>query len=213
MKIGILGSGAVAQSLGKGFVKHGYEVKLGTRDKGKLGEWLKETGSKASVGSLEEAATFGELIVLAVKGSVAKDVLRGVSKHIEGKIVIDTTNPIADVPPVNGILKFSTSLDSSLMEHLQKDHPRARFVKAFNSIGSAHMVNPEFEDGKPSMFICGNDDNAKKEVSKILNLFGFVVEDMGKVEAARAIEPLCILWCIPGFLRNEWNHAFKLLKK
>lgn len=75
------------------------------------------------------------------------------------------------------------------------------------------MVNPDFGGIRPSMFICGNDAGAKQAVSKILDQFGFEVEDMGSVEAARAIEPLCILWCIPGFLRNEWSHAFKLLKK
>jgi predicted dinucleotide-binding enzyme len=98
------------------------------------------------------------------------------------------------------------------MEQLQASYPKARFVKAFNSIGNAYMVNPKFKE-KPSMFICGNDEKAKAEVSKILEKFGFVPEDMGKAEAARAIEPLCMLWCIPGFTKNDWGpHAFKLLK-
>ena len=74
------------------------------------------------------------------------------------------------------------------------------------------MVDPQFKDGKPTMFICGNDEHAKKQVSKILDQFGWEISDMGAVEAARAIEPLCILWCIPGFLQNSWTHAFKLLK-
>ena len=100
-----------------------------------------------------------------------------------------------------------------LLTFLESEFPKANFVKAFNSIGSAFMVNPDFKGQKPTMFICGNDEEAKKEVSQILDLFGFEVEDMGKVEAARAIEPLCMLWCIPGFLKNEWTHAFKLLKK
>jgi hypothetical protein len=99
------------------------------------------------------------------------------------------------------------------MEQLQAAFPNAHFVKAFSSVGNALIVNPDFGGIKPTMFICGNDANAKKEVSKILDRFGFEVEDMGGVEAARAIEPLCILWCIPGFLRNQWMHAFKLLKK
>ncbi len=120
-------------------------------------------------------------------------------------------NPIADAPPVNGVLKFFTSLDESLMEQLQREFPDAHFVKAFNSVGSALMVNPKFAAGKPTMFICGNDDSAKRTVSEILDQFGWETADMGKVEAARAIEPLCVLWCIPGLLRNEWTHAFKLL--
>lgn len=214
MKIGILGSGIVGQVLADGFIKYGYEVMIGTTQKEKLSDWKAKTKNKGSIGSFSKTASFGNIIVLAVKGTAAKDVLGRVDeKAIEGKIIIDATNPIADVPPVNGVLSFFTSLDNSLMEQLQNTFPNARFVKAFNSIGSAFMVNPEFNGVKPTMFICGNDENAKKEVSKIIEKFGFEVEDMGKAQAARAIEPLCILWCIPGFLHNNWSHAFKLLKK
>jgi predicted dinucleotide-binding enzyme len=126
--------------------------------------------------------------------------------------VIDTTNPIADAPPTNGVLKFFTSLDDSLMERLQREFPGAKFVKAFNSVGNAAMVDPRFTGGKPTMFICGNDEAARKTVTGILDQFGWETADMGAAEAARAIEPLCILWCIPGFLRQDWMHAFKLLK-
>lgn len=125
---------------------------------------------------------------------------------------MDTTNPIAPNAPEKGVLKFFTELDQSLMEKLQKKVPDANFVKAFSCVGSAFMVNPSFREGKPSMFICGNSEKAKKVVRDILVEFGWDSEDMGSVEAARAIEPLCMLWCIPGFLRNEWSHAFKLLK-
>ncbi len=110
------------------------------------------------------------------------------------------------------MLKFFTNLDESLMERLQREFPGARFVKAFNSVGSARMVNPVFQGGKPTMFICGDEEAGKKTVATLLDQFGWETADMGKVEAARAIEPLCMLWCIPGFLRNEWMHAFKLLK-
>ena len=203
MKVGILGSGVVGQTLASGFIKHGYDVMLGTRT-GKLSEWAHK------VGTFSEAAAFGNLLVLAVKGTVAKDVITMV--NLKGKTVIDATNPIADLPPTNGVLRFFTSLDKSLMEELQEKAPDAHFVKAFNSIGNAFMVNPDF-GVKPTMFICGNNENAKKEVSKVLDQFGFEPKDMGKAEAARAIEPLCMLWCIPGLLRNEWAHAFKLLEK
>ena len=97
------------------------------------------------------------------------------------------------------------------MERLQREVPGAQFVKAFNSVGNACMVNPEFKGGKPTMFICGNSDAAKQTVTRILDQFGWEAADMGKVESARAIEPLCMLWCIPGFLRNDWVHAFKML--
>jgi len=211
-KIGILGSGVVAQVLGTGFLKHGYDVMLGTRDISKLEEWQKAGNGK--VGSFSQAAAFGKIIVLASKGTAAASALQlaGLA-NLEGKIVIDTTNPIADVPPVNGVLQYFTSLGDSQMEKLQSLFPGARFVKAFNSIGNHFMINPDFGGIKPTMFICGNDGEAKKQVTAILDQFGWETEDMGAAEAARAIEPLCILWCIPGFLRNEWGHAFKLLKK
>jgi len=212
MKVGIIGSGVVAQSLGDGFVKHGHEVMLGTRDSSQLSNWLARN-PKARVGSFAETAAFSELIVLAVKGTVALAALRAAGgENLAEKTVIDATNPIADAPPVNGVLKFFTTLDESLMEQLQREFPQARLVKAFNSVGNALMVNPAFAGGRPTMFICGNDDSAKQKVREILDQFGWETADMGKAEAARAIEPLCMLWCIPGFLRNEWTHAFKLLQ-
>jgi len=147
-----------------------------------------------------------------VKGGVAEDVAKAVAAHCSGKTVIDATNPIADAPPQKGVLKFFTSLDDSLMERLQRLVPQANFVKAFNSVGNGLMINPEFKNGPPTMFICGNNDQAKAEVVAILKKFGWETEDMGAAEAARAIEPLCMLWCIPGFAKNQWTHAFKLLK-
>jgi predicted dinucleotide-binding enzyme len=211
MKIGILGSGVVATVLAAGFIKHGYEVMLGTRSPAKLAEWAAKN-RQANIGSFADAAKFGEVVVLAVKGSAAADALRlAGAGNISGKTVIDTANPIADAPPANGVLKFFTSLDESLMERLQREFANTRFVKAFNSVGNASMVDPQFKGGKPTMFICGDDQAAKKIVSNILDRFGWETADMGKAEAARAIEPLCMLWCIPGFLRNDWVHAFKLL--
>lgn len=212
MKVGVLGSGDVAKALGEGFLKHGHEVMMGTRTTAKLAEWQKQH-PKGKVGGFPDAAKFGELLVLAVKGDAAAEALLAAgSKNLDGKPVIDATNPIADTPPTNGVLKYFTYMDESLMERLQQEFPTAHFVKAFNSVGSAHMVNPQFKDGKPTMFICGNDDSAKRIVNGVLDQFGWETADMGRVEAARAIEPLCMLWCIPGFLRQEWSHAFKLLK-
>ena len=213
VKVGILGSGDVGKVLAKGFLKNGYQVAIGSDHPEKLAEFKREN-PEMETATFEEAAQSGDIVVVCVKGTVAEKIVEKVKKHITGKTVIDTTNPIADAPPQNGVLKYFTSLEESLMERLQTIAPDAQFVKAFNSIGSVLMVNPEFgDDTKPTMFICGNNDDAKKKVHEILEKFGFEVEDMGKVESARAIEPLCILWCIPGFLRNEWSHSFKLLKK
>ena len=211
MKVGVLGSGDVAKTLAGGFLKHGHEVMMGTRTPAKLADWSKQN-PKGRAGSFDEAAKFAEIAVLAVKGTAAADAVRSAgAANLEGKIVIDATNPIAELPPTNGVLRFFTSLDESLMERLQREFGGVRFVKAFNSVGNMCMVNPEFKGARPTMFICGNDEGAKKSVTGILEQFGWETADMGKAESARAIEPLCMLWCIPGFLRNDWRHAFKLL--
>lgn len=211
MNIGIIGSGVVARSLGEGFLKHGHNVMLGSRDPGKLADWAsKNKGAKT--GSFADAAKFGETVVLAVKGTAALEAVGDAGADaLTGKTVIDTTNPIAEAPPVNGVLKYFTTLDESLMERLQKAYPKTNFVKCFCSVGNTKMVNPDYSAGKPTMFICGNDEGAKQVTKGILDQFGWETADMGSVEAARAIEPLAMLWCIPGFLRNEWTHAFKML--
>lgn len=214
MKIGVLGSGVVAQTLAAGFLKHGYQVMMGSREPAKLTAW-KNANPQGQLGSFSEAAAFGEALVLAVKGSAAVEALRlAGSAHLSGKPVIDACNPIADAPPDHGVLKLFTTFDQSLMEQLQREFPEAHFVKGFNSVGSARMVNPQYPGGiRPTMFICGDDGAAKTTVAEILDKFGWETADMGSVEAARAIEPLCLLWCIPGFTRNEWTHAFKLLRQ
>jgi len=214
MKVGIIGSGDVGQTLGSAFLKEGYQVMLGTRNtsKDEVIKWKKENPS-GNIGKFDEAARFGELLILCTSGDVAENAatIAGID-NFKNKVVIDTTNPIAKEAPVNGVLKYFTGPNESLMERLQHLIPDAKFVKAFNSVGNAVMYKPNFRGSKPTMFICGNDDGAKKTVTDILTVFGHETEDMGKAEAAGTIESLCILWCIPGFLRNQWNHAFKLLK-
>lgn len=210
MKVGVLDSGDVAGVLGSGFLKHGHVVMIGSRPPEQLATWASSTEAKA--GTLAEAAEFGELL-LAVKGNVASDALHlAGARHLTGKTVIDACNPIADAPPVHGVLQLYTSQTNSLMEQLQREFPDAHFVKAFNSVGNDLMLNPQFADGKPTMSICGNNEAAKRSVAHICDQFGWEAA-MGAVEADRAIEPLCMLWCIPGFLRNQWTHAFKLLQK
>lgn len=203
----------VGQTLAGGFAKHGWGVVIGTGHPEKKIEWKDATLRNVKVTTYAEAAEAADLVVVAVKGTVAEGVVHGVASQIAGKVVIDASNPIADAPPDNGVLQFFTALDKSLMERLQKLAPEAHFVKAFNSVGAASMVNPDFGGMRPTMFICGNHAPSKKEVTAILEQFGWEAEDMGGVQGARAIEPLCMLWCIPGLLRNQWSHAFKLLKK
>ena len=213
-QIAILGSGAVGETLANGFLKKGYSVIRASRNPEKLAEWKNKAGEKAAIGTFNEAAQKGEKIVLAVKGSAAKNALRLAGlENLKNKLIMDATNPISDKPPVNGVLDFFTNLQESLMEILQKQAPEAHFVKVFSCVGNAWMVDPDFGGQKPTMFICGNNEEAKAQVKVILDQFGWEVADMGSVEAARAIEPLCILWCIPGFKDNQWSHAFKLLKQ
>src|SRR5689334_18718481 len=210
-KVGVLGSGSVAKVLARGFLTHGYEVMLVTRDVSKLSDFQKQN-PKAAVDSFQEAAAFGDLVVLAVKGIVAGTLVTDLASQLSGKTVIDTTSPIAAAPPVNGVLKYFTNLDESLMERLQRAVPKANFVKAFNSVGNEYMVSPRIPGGPPTMFIAGNQDKARQEVTEILKKFGWDVSDLGKAEAARAIEPLCMLWCIPLMTGGGRTHAFKLLK-
>jgi len=194
-KIGILGSGIVGKTLAEGFKKHGYEVRQGSRHE------------------FQEIAKSSEILVLAVKGTAAEAALKLIgAENLKWKIVMDTTNPIADAPPQDGVLQFFTGGNESLMERLQTAYPETHFVKAFSSVGSALMVNPKFQDARPTMFICGNNSASKIQIAAIVEQFGWEVEDMGTAKAAQAIEPLCKLWCLPGFRENRWSHAFKLLK-
>ena len=213
MKIGVIGSGDVGRTLAAGFAKHGHEVAIGTREPAKLRDWAAQCAG-VEVRRFDETAAFGELVVLAVAGQLALEALQLVGpKALRGKPVIDACNPIGGGPPVAGVLSFFTGQNESLMERLQAAYPEAHFVKAFNSVGHGQMVNPAFAGGRPTMFICGDDAGAKRVVSQILDQFGWDAEDMGPVAAARAIEPLCKLWCIPGIARNDWSpHAFKLMR-
>jgi predicted dinucleotide-binding enzyme len=211
-KVAVLGSGQVGETLANGFLQHGYAVMRGTREPTKLAAWKSAAKGDAHVGTFADAAKWGEIIVLAVKGGAAEAALEQAGlANLAGKTVIDATNPIADAPPQNGVIVYFTNANESLMERLQKKAPQAKLVKAFNSVGAAFMVNPKFPT-PPSMFICGNDAGAKAQATEILGKFGWDTVDMGPVEAARPIEALCQLWCLPGFLRNDWAHALKYMK-
>ncbi len=212
-RVGVIGSGIVGKTLAAGFARHGHETMIGSRDPTQLREWAEEAAPPVLTGTFEETARFGDMLVLAVKGTAAEPALALVGADLlAGKTVLDATNPIAEQAIEDGVLPFFTSHGESLMERLQRAAPDARFVKAFSSVGSALMVNPELEGGPPTMFICGDDADAKREAIEVLETFGWDWEDLGAATAARAIEPLAMLWCIPGFLRDDWIHAFRLLR-
>ena len=211
-KVAILGSGQVGDALAKGFLANGHPVMRGSRDPSKLEAWKKAASGEASIGTFADAAKWGEIIVLAVKGSGAESAIEAAGPaNFAGKTVIDATNPLSDEPPQNGCLRYFTNANESLMERLQAKAPQGKFVKAFNSVGNTYFYKPSFKQ-QPTMFICGNDTEAKQETSEILSQFGWVAADMGALEVARPIEALCQLWCAPGFARNEWTHAFGLIK-
>jgi len=210
MKIGVIGSGTVAQTLAAGFLEDKHEVMLGTGSPAKLEAFTaKHAGAK--VGSFEETAAFGELVVLAVKGDAAEKIIQGVASKLAGKSVADTTNPLDGKPPVDGVLSYFTAANESLLERLKRAAPDAHWVKCWNSVGAPVMVRPKFKGGTPTMFIAG-DEAAKAKVRPLVEAFGYEAADVGGVMSAGAVESLCVLWCIPGFRENSWGHAFKLLR-
>lgn len=214
MRIGIFGTGDVGRALGKGFAKLGHQVKMGSRDANnpKAKAWASETGSGASAGSFADAAQFAEIAVLATLWSGTENALRlAGAQNLAGKVLIDATNPLNFNPPAPPTLALGHT--DSGGEQVQRWVPSARVVKAFNIVGNAHMFKPQFPSGPPDMFICGNDGDAKKAVTDLLTAFGWNTIDIGGIEGARLLEPICVLWVLYGLRTNTWNHAFKLLRK
>jgi predicted dinucleotide-binding enzyme len=212
MKVGVLGSGDVGRVLAAGFIGLGHEVTIGSREPAKLQDWVTAAGAHASAGTFEEAAKFGDLIVLATLGVATCEAIRiaGV-QHFSGKVVIDATNPLeftAGMPP-----RLSVGFDDSLGEQVQRMIRDGRVVKAFNTVGNALMVNPQIPGGPPDMFICGNDDEAKQLVGQICKHFGWGVIDIGGIDGARYLEPMCLVWVLHGIRSGKWWHAFKMLQK
>ncbi|MFN8177501.1 MAG: NAD(P)-binding domain-containing protein [bacterium] len=213
MKVGVLGSGDVGRVLGAGFVSFGHDVKLGSRDphQEKLKAWAKAAGAKASTGTFAEAAAFGDVLVLATAWSGTESALKlADAKNFAGKVVLDATNPLdmSTMPP-----GLAVGPKDSAGERVQRWLPGARVVKAFNSVGNAHMVRPSFPGGPPDMPICGNDAKAKETATKICRDFGWNVIDLGGIESSRYLEPLAMVWILHYFATKSPNHAFKLLTK
>jgi len=215
MKVGVLGTGDVGRVLGSGFISRGHEVKIGTRDPGqdKAKAWVAKNGAKASAGTFEETAKFGELIVLATLWEATPTILAMARpESFTGKVVIDATNPLdfsKGIPP-----RLSIAGDNSAGEEVQRILPAARVVKAFNSIGNAHMVDPKFPGGPPDLFIAGNDEAAKKQVADIAHAFGFPnVVDLGRIEASRYLEALAMVWILEYFRTGNANHAVTMARK
>jgi hypothetical protein len=214
MKIGILGTGDVGKALGAGFLAKGHEVKMGSREAAnpKLQAWVKQAGPKASGGTFADVAAWAEVAVLATLWSGTESALRlAGTERLKGKVVLDATNPLVFTP--NQPPRLALGHTDSGGEQVQRWLPGAKVVKVFNIVGSGHMVNPQFPGGPPDMFICGDDAGAKKSVTDFCAAFGWPVIDMGGIEGARLLEPMCILWVTYGIRTGGWNHAFKMLRK
>ncbi len=212
MKVGILGSGEVGLRLAEGFVATGHTVKVGSRNPDKIAQWATRHEGKVSTGSFSDAASFGEIVVLATLWDGTPSAIEMAGKrNFSGKVVVDVTNPLdfsKGMPP-----RLAVGNNDSGGETMQRMLPDARVVKAFNIVGNAHMFKPDFPGGPPTMFICGNDEGAKKTVEEILDSFGWENVDIGGIDGARLLEPLAMLWIMHYFKTGSGNHAFKLLRK
>ena len=212
-RVGVLGSGEVGRCLAAGFSGRGHEVMLGSREPGKpeLVEWLSGDGAGVQAGTFAEVAKYGELLVLALLGNAAEEVIADAGvENFNGKVVIDAMNPLdfsAGFPP-----KLAIAGDDSLGERIQRALPDAKVVKAFNTIGNPYFVDPDFSDGRPTMLIAGDDADAKRTVGDALADFGWDEPvDLGGIEGSRELEAICIAWVKIGGARGSWDHGFKLL--
>jgi hypothetical protein len=214
MRIGVLGTGDVGRTLGSAFIALGHEAKMGSRSAAgeKASAWAREAGPRASAGSFAEAASHGEVVVLATLGVANESVLRAAGPaNLAGKLVLDTTNPLdfsKGFPP-----RLALAGNDSGGEQVQRLVPGARVVKVFNTVGHAHMFRPSFPGGPPDMFICGADEGAKRQVEALLRDFGWGTVDLGGIESSRYLEAMCMVWVLHGARSGSWNHAFKLLRK
>jgi predicted dinucleotide-binding enzyme len=212
MRVGVIGSGSVGQALGAGLIKSGHEVKIGTGHPDKLNDWKQKVGEKGSVGSFAEAAKFGEMVFLATKwdGGATENAINLAGKeNFRGKVVVDVTNTLVfDAPGQPPKMGIGWPQSAGLL--VQQWLPEA--VKAFNSVTARYMADAHLKEGKPVLFIAGNDAGAKKTVTDIAAGWGWQVVDIGGIEQSYLLEAMAMLWVRYGFLNNTWTHAFALLK-
>jgi predicted dinucleotide-binding enzyme len=200
MDIGILGSGVVGRALATGLARHGHRVRIGTR---------RAEIEGVPSGAPADVVRVAELVVLAVNGGVAVDLAASVAAELEGKVLVDATNPLAPSEAGPGMFVGTTD---SLGEQVQRAVPGAHVVKAYNTVGAAFMVDPELPGGPPTMFLAGDDADAKATVGQLLHETGWDVADLGGIEVSRYLEPICIAWVLHGIRSGSWNHALRLLR-
>lgn len=215
MKVGVLGTGDVGRALAKGFLDRGDQVVMGSRDKdnAKLQDWVQSAGPRAEGGTFADAARSGDIVVLAALGSAVPEVIAAAGpSHLAGKLLIDATNPLdfsQGMPP--RLLPIEEGSGGAQVQALA---PEAKVVKAFNIVGNPHMVDPVLPGGPPTMFIAGNDPEAKARTRELLGSFGWPdVYDVGTIEASHYLECMTMVWVAAFGARGTGDHAFKLVHR
>ncbi|GAA1251650.1 NAD(P)-binding domain-containing protein [Kitasatospora nipponensis] len=198
MRIGIIGTGTVGQTLAGKLLALGHEVMLGSRSSANpaVRTWAQEAGPLAHGGDFEQAAAFGELIVNATSGTVALLALEAAgAASLAGKVLIDVSNPLVFSP--DGQVSLDPVNTDSVGERIQRAFPEARVVKTLNTLAAPVMVDPTRVPGHHQLFVAGEDAGAKAEVVALLETFGWPaadIVDLGGIQAARGMEMLMPFW-------------------
>jgi predicted dinucleotide-binding enzyme len=200
VRIAVLGSGQVGQALARGHRRHGHDVVIGTRQ---------PSLDDLDVAPPPEAVDGADLVVLAVRGDAAVELVSSLATALDGTVLVDATNPL-DFSGAAPALFVGTS--DSLGERVQRAAPGARVVKAYNTVGNPLMVDPAVPGGPPTMFIAGNDSDAKALVTGLLRDTGWDVANLGGIPASRWLEAMCMAWVAYGATSGTWDHAFRLLR-
>ncbi|HUQ98929.1 MAG TPA: NAD(P)-binding domain-containing protein [Gemmatimonadaceae bacterium] len=214
MRIGILGTGVVGATLGSKLVQLGHEVRMGSRKAGgeKSKAWVKDAGSRASEGTFADAAAHGEIVFNCTSGMVSLEALKAAgANNLDGKVLVDVANPLdfsKGMPPT-----LSVSNNDSLGEQIQRAFPAAKVVKALNTMNTHVMVDPAKVPGQHSVFICGNDAQAKARVVTILESFGWKdIIDLGDITGARGQEMILPIWLRLFMTLNTPNLNFHIAR-
>jgi predicted dinucleotide-binding enzyme len=210
MNIGIIGAGNVGGALGAGWAKAGHQIKYGVRDTAKpeVVALLKSIGARASAASVADAAAFGEVVVFTTPWPATQQAIASAG-NLAGKVLVDCTNPLK--PDLSGL---TIGHETSAAEQVAQWAKGARVVKCFNTTGADNMAYPKYGNDSLVMFLAGNDASAKAAVGQLGKELGFEMIDAGKLEAARLLEPVAMLWIHlayqGGFGRN---FGFKLVRR
>ena len=212
MKIGILGTGMVGETLGTKFVQLGHQVKMGSRtaDNESAAKWAKAAGANASQGTFSDAAAFGEVAFICLKGAVFLDVAKTLGPTaLAGKVLVDVSNPLEFS---DGTMTLSICNTNSLGEQVQKALPSANVVKTLNTVNCGVMVDPA-KGGNPTMFLCGNDPDAKKKVTDLLKTLGWRdIIDLGDITKSRGTETMMHIWMNLFGLFGSPHFGFKVVR-